>query len=120
MLLPEVTYDRYAELGGALDEGAFKGSLRAAVAAVRDIIGFNEPSTNEQVGAYERAVCAAVDVDRAYGGSGGIGEGLASVGIGSFSASVGNGSGEGGYLADMRRAIRRELSGSGLLYQGIG
>lgn len=69
--------------------------------------------------AYVRAVCAAVDVDAAYGCSGGIGEGLASVSIGSFSASLGAGDAAGGYDTDMTRAIRRELSGSGLLYQGI-
>lgn len=120
MPLPELTYARYAELGGTHDEGAFQGSLRAAVASVREIMGFNCPETGEQVEAYERAVCAAVDVDVVYGASGGIGEGLASVSIGSFSASMSGDSASSGYKADMRRAIRTELSGSGLLYQGVG
>lgn len=121
MPLPDLTYARYAELGGTHDEGTFKGSLRAAVASVREIIGFNCPETNGQVEAYERAVCAAVDVDVAYGASGGVGEDLASVSIGSFSASAGTGNGStSAYQGDMRRAIRAELSGSGLLYQGIG
>lgn len=120
MPLPDLTYARYAELGGTHDEGTFEGTLRAAVASVREIIGFNCPETGEQIKAYERAVCAAVDVDVAYGASAGIGEDLASVSIGSFSASMSGDSASSGYKADMRRAIRRELAGSGLLYQGIG
>ena len=120
MPLPKLPYSRYAKLGGTHDKGAFEGSLRAAVAAVREVIGFNRPETGEQVEAYERAVCAAVDVDVAYGASGGVGEGLASVSIGSFSASMSGDGAASGYQADMRSAIRRELSGSGLLYQGIG
>ena len=82
MPFPELTYGRYAELGGTHDEGAFVGSLRAAVAAVREIVGFNSPDCDMQVEAYERAVCAAIDVDVAYGASGGIGEGFASASIG--------------------------------------
>ncbi len=118
---PELTYERYGNLGGAHDEEAFDASLRAAEATVREIIGFNEPETETQQEAYERAVVAAVDVDVAYGCSGGIGEGLANISVGSFSASFEGGTGAvSAYQADMRRAIKRELAGSGLLYQGIG
>lgn len=118
MGLPEVTYKRYQELGGTLGEDAFKASIRAAVASVRYAIGFNVPDeTNLE--AYERAVCAAVDVDHFYGASGGIGEKVDSVKIGSFSISGGGGS-LSSYDADMRRIIRQELTGSGLLFQGIG
>ena len=119
MTVPTVTYDDYTRQGGTLGEDAFKASSRAAVAWVRDVIGFNVPQDAGDEEAYVRAVCAAVEVDAAYGCSGGIGEGLASVSIGSFSASLGAGDAAGGYDADMTRAIRRELSGSGLLYQGI-
>lgn len=116
MPLPSVTYSTYSEHGGKLEEGAFEASLRAAVSAVRDIIGFNEPQDTGDEDAYIRAVCAAVDVDAAYGASGGIGEGLGSFTLGSFSASQGQTS---SYDIDMTRAIRRELIGSGLLYAGV-
>ena len=113
MPLPSVTYDLYRGQGGTLGEDAFAASLRAAASAVRDVIGFNEPQDEE---AYIRAVCAAVEVDDAYGASGGIGESVASVTLGKFSATAGASS---GYGADMGRAIRRELAGSSLLYQGV-
>lgn len=118
MPLPSVTYSIYTEHGGKLEEGAFEASLRAAVAAVRDIIGYNEPLDTEDEAAYTRAVCAAVEVDNAYGASGGIGEGLASFTLGSFSVSASDGE-SSSYEQDMTRAIKRELVGSGLLYQGI-
>lgn len=119
MAVPTVTYADYAKHGGTLAEDVFKASSRAAISAVRDIIGFNVPKDADDEDAYVRAVCAAVDVDAAYGCSGGIGEGLASVSIGSFSASAGADGQSGTYDSDMARAIRRELVGSGLLYQGI-
>lgn len=112
------TYAHYHDLGGTHDEASFNASLRAAEAAVRAIVGFNEPQNKMQQEAYIRAVCAAVEVDQAYGASGGIGEGLASISVGSFSASS-NGTVGNSYDADMRRAIRHELVGSCLLYQGI-
>ncbi len=121
MALPSVTYPDYQSVGGKLSESAFNASLRAALASVREVIGFNEPEVIEQEDAYLRAVCAAADVDAAYGASGGVGEGLASMSIGSFSASAASdGSGVSAYDIDMQRRIRQELSGSGLLFQGIG
>lgn len=119
MAVPTVTYADYTRHGGTLAEDVFKASSRAAVAWVRDVIGFNVPQDADDEDAYMRAVCAAVDVDAAYGCSGGIGEGLASVSIGSFSASAGADGTSGSYGSDMSRAIRHELVGSGLLYQGI-
>lgn len=119
MPLPMLPYERYAELGGSAGEERFRSSLGHAVASVRDAMGFNVPETEAQVEAYERAVCAAVDVDDAYGASGGIGEWASSITLGEFSAS-GGADGQSGYDRDMARAIRRELAGSGLLYQGVG
>lgn len=117
-MLPEVTYQRYQELGGTLGEDAFNASLRAGMASVRQIIGFNVPDdTNME--AYERAVCAAVNVDAAYGASGGIGEAVASVTLGKFSASFSDNGTASPYQVDMRRAVHRELVGSSLLYQGL-
>lgn len=121
MTIPAVTYARYAELGGTLAEDAFKASSAAAVASVREVIGFNEPRDDADTLAYERAVCAAVEVDQRYGASGGVGESLASVTLGKFSATLAGGASgsESPYHADMRRAITRELTGSTLLYQGL-
>ena len=108
MPLPSVTYEQYKAQGGTLEADAFAASLRAAVSAVRDVIGYNEPQDDDDVEAYTRAVCAAVDVDEAYGASGGI------------SATMGQASGSSSlYDVDMRRAVRRELVGSTLLYQGL-
>lgn len=121
MALPEVTYEHYRSCyGGALDEDAFSASRRAAAASVAEVIGINAPEGAYQTVAYSNAVCAAADVDAAYGASGGIGESVASVAIGAFSATLSGIEGVSAYDTDMRRAIRRELQGSGLLYQGIG
>ena len=119
MSLPDVAYGDYAEYGGRLSEEAFGASLRTALAYVREVVGFNEPEGEAQEAAYRNAVCAAVDVDQAYGASGGVGEGMASMSIGSFSASGGSADASA-YDLDMRRRIVRELYGSGMLYQGIG
>lgn len=125
MALPEVTYQDYQAWGGTLEEGAFSASLRAAVGRVRHVIGFNVPENDDEAAAYANAVCAAVDVDAAYGASGGVGEGAQSLSIGSF--SVGSGvsyANAGGFMSeydqDMLRAIRAELIGTSLLYQGVG
>lgn len=123
-MLPTVTYERYQELGGKLRVDAFEASLRAAMASIREIIGFNVPN-EANLEAYERAVCAAVDVDAYYGASGGVGEHMISATLGSFSASFGSNvqgsiSAPSTYDLDMHRVIRQELTGSGLLYQGIG
>lgn len=119
MPLPSVTYELYKGQGGTLGEDAFAASLRAAVSAVRDVIGYNEPQDEEDEAAYIRAVCAAVEVDDAYGASGGIGEAVASITLGKFSASMAGGGTASLYDVDMRRAVLRELVGSSLLYQGL-
>lgn len=120
MALPSVSYDDYGTWGGTLDKDAFAASLRPALASVRDVIGYNEPLGADDEDAYRRAVCAAVEVDAYYGASGGVGEGLASVTLGKFSAALGSAaSGASAYDVDMARAVRRELVGSSLLYQGI-
>lgn len=120
MAFPEVTYERYVQLGGRLDLEDFDASRSAAHAAVRYVVGFNSPEGAEQEEACERAVCAAADADYLHGASGGVGECLSSVTVGSFSATEAAPDGTSGYERDMRRVIRRELSGTGLLFQGIG
>lgn len=120
MALPEVTYSDYQAWGGQLEEAAFTASLPAGRAAVRRIIGFNVPDGDAQEAAYRAAVCAAADVDAAYGATGGIGEASGGFSIGSFSmAGASSADGAGGYDSDMERAIYGELSGTGLLYQGV-
>ncbi len=116
-MAPEVAYADYQGWGGELSEDDFNASLRAARAAVKSIVGLNEPQGDDDARAYANAVCAAVDVDARYGASAGIGEGGSSVRLGSFSIS--GGSGSSCYDADMSRAIGRELLGSSLLYQGV-
>ncbi len=122
MALPTVTYTDYKECGGCLSEEDFTLSLKAARAYVRYLIGFNEPEDEAQESDYIRAVCAACDVDAAYGHSSGIGEGLSSFSIGSvsFGANASSSDSANGYQDDMRRAVSLELSTSGLLYQGVG
>lgn len=114
-MLPEVTS---ADYHGTRAWDSVKEALPSAVAAVKDVMGFNVPEGDEQVEAYKAAVCAAMDVDASYGFSGGVAEAGASMRLGTFSISQGGGMSS--YDRDMDRAIRRALSGSGLLYQGLG
>lgn len=112
------TYQFYSEVYyGKNSEAAFNSSLRCAASKVRNIIWPNEV-TEDTEEAYQLAVCAAIDVDIAYGGSGGIGEDVGSLSIGSFSISGGNAN-TSSYASDMEQAIREQLVGTGLLYMGI-
>lgn len=121
MKLPTVTYKDYQGYGGNLSEEDFNSSLPHAQAWLRYVLGFNQPETDEENEACVRATCAAIAVDAAYGASGGIGEGATSMTIGSFSVSGGS-SADGSvnaYQSDMEGAIRRELIGTRLLFQGL-
>lgn len=114
-MLPEVGS---ADYRGAHTWDEVCAHLPAAVAAVREVMGFNVPEREEQVAAYKAAVCAALDVDAAYGFSGGVSP--QSMTVGSFSVTLGQQDGQSAYEQDMQRAIRRELSGTGLLCQRLG
>lgn len=117
MSAPEVTYGFYAgEYAGKLDERGFVAALPHAVAYVGARIWPNDPGRAERE--YMLAVCAACDVDAAYGCSGGSGS-LASVTTGTVSMSFG-GQGAGSWEADMARAVDARLVGTGLLYMGLG
>lgn len=117
-MLPEVVS---ADYHGANQWDDVLPHMAHAVAAVREVIGFNEPEGEEQAAAYKAAVCAALDVDAAYGFSGGLAEGLQSVTMGSVSLGMAQADGQASaYDRDMRRAIARELRGTGLLYAGLG
>lgn len=117
-MLPEVSYADYRSWGGRAGEESFSASLPHAAASVREVIGFNEPFGYEQERAYRAAVSAAVDVDIAHGQTGGT-DGGASFSIGSFSMGSAAGGGRSDYDRDMDRAVRRELVGTGLLFQGV-
>ncbi len=119
VVLPTVTYSDYQTYGGTLSKEDFDASIAAAQAWVRYLVGFNSPTTDEENAACIRAICAAVNVDAAYGASGGIGEGASSLSIGSFSVSNSSSSGDSAYQNDIERAIRQELIGTSLLFQGI-
>lgn len=119
MPLPQLSYERYKEISGRYSKEEFCASLCAAESHVRRIVGFNIPDESNE-DAYLRALCAAVDVDVYYGGTGGVGEGASSVSLGKFSISNGTNGSTSSYEREMTAAIRRELVGSGLLYQGIG
>lgn len=121
MKLPVVTYKDYQAYGGDLSEDAFNASLPHAQSWLRYVLGYNEPKTDAENEACIRATCSAIAVDAAYGASGGIGEGAASMTIGSFSISGGSGSNGSvnAYQSDMESAIQRELIGTRLLFQGL-
>lgn len=111
----EPTYPYYRDtFKGTMAEAAFKASLRHAAAAVKERIWPNEPDGSEE---YKSAVCAAAEVEAAYGNNGGVQGGMASFTVGAFSATS---AGRGSYAEDMDAAIERELTGSPLLYQGLG
>ena len=111
----EPTYPYYRDqYKGSMAEAAFKASLRHAVSSVKEHIWPNEPDGSDE---YKNAVCAAAEVEAAYGNNGGVQGGMASFTVGAFSATS---SGRGSYAEDMGEAIERELSGSPLLYRGLG
>lgn len=120
MAAPEVTYAYYSETyGGTLDEGGFRAALPHALAEVRRLTWPNDPAELGAEEEWRRAVCSAVEVDAAYGCTGGAG-GLASVTTGTVSMSFGGGGGASAYDADMARAVSGELVGTGLLFMGLG
>ena len=109
------TYEDYLAAGrGELSAEEFKAALPHATAAVRDLIFPNEPDGSEE---WARAVMAACEVDAAYGCSGGIMEGGGFT-VGSFSWNPGT-EGASTYRSDMEAAVRRELLGTPLLYEGL-
>lgn len=121
---PEVTAADYREARGEIADADFGAALPFAVAAVDSLVGFNGVDGAAREAAWKRAVIAAVGIDAAYGFSHGVGENMVSMTVGAFTATFGSVSMQSAsqpspYERDMARAIRRELAGSGLLYQGI-
>lgn len=118
---PEITVEDYEAAYGPVDADAFGAALRCAEAEVASIVGYAPVDTPAREDAWRRAVMAAVSVDAAYGFSHGIGEGAGSVTLGKFSyAASSPAPGSSPWRDEVRAAAaRRELVGSGLLYQGL-
>lgn len=116
---PEVTFEFYRDAwGGGLGEGDFSSALPRALAAVRSLTWPNAPD-GASADAWRRAVCAAIGVDEAYGLGGGTAA-VSSATLGSMSVTLGGGQQGSSYDADVARAVRGELVGTGLLFMGIG
>lgn len=115
MPCPEVTYGLYSEeFGRSASSEEFRECLPFARALVDRLTYPNRPVTDGQRRAYALAVCAAVEADAATGCGHGLDE-PEGFSIGSFSVSGGSTS-----LRAMEGAARAMLTGSGLLYMGLG
>lgn len=109
------TYEYYREkFKGTMDAEAFGAWLRYASAAVSERIWPNEPDGSDE---WMNAVCAAAEVEAAYGRRNGVQGGVSSFTVGSFSATS---TGRKAYDSDLASAIERELACSPLLYRGLG
>lgn len=116
----EVAYEAMTEaFGEACTRAAYERCLPFAEALVAEMCWPNEPEGEVEEGAYARAVMAAAIADASSGGGHGLDPD--SFTIGSFSVSGGSG-GAGASQAEaaMRRAARRQLVGTNLLYAGVG
>ena len=108
-----VTYQFYAEVyGGGLSEAAFGLSLQAASRHVRWLVGGTEP-TDDELEAYQRAVCAAVDAFAEFG-EGQVG-GFA---LGDFKVTHYEDEGTTGEELATSAALK-ELVGTSLAFSGV-
>lgn len=108
-----VTYEFYAQTyGGGLSESAFGLSLPAATRHVRWLVGGAEPGEGE-LGAYRRAVCAAVDAFAEFG-EGQVG-GFA---LGDFKVTHYEDEGTTGEEIATQAALK-ELVGTSLAFAGV-
>lgn len=108
-----MTYAFYSETyGGGLSESAFGLALPAAARHVRWLVGGAEPSDDE-LDAYQRAVCAACDAFAEFG-EGQVG-GFA---IGDFKVTHYEDEGTTGAEIATQEALK-ELVGTGLAFAGV-
>lgn len=112
MAAPELTYQRYRELGGSASKDAFSASLPWAVRAVKAACWPNVPADDAQQEAARAAIAAAIDADVETGGAHGTDAG-GSFSIGGY--SEGASSASAGARAAIRDAISEALAGSGLM-----
>ena len=108
-----VTYQFYSETyGGGLSEAAFGLALPAAFRHVRWLVGGAEPS-DDDMEAYQRAVCAAVDAFAEFG-EGQVG-GFA---LGDFKVTHYEDEGTTGEELATSAALK-ELLGTSLAFSGV-
>lgn len=108
-----VTYQFYKDVyGGGLSEAAFGLALPAASRHVRWLVGGREPGEDE-LDAYRRAVCVAVDAFAEFG-EGQVG-GFA---LGDFKVTHYDNRGTTGE-EQATYACEKELAGTGLLFCGV-
>ena len=109
----EVTYEFYSQAyGGGLSESAFGLALPAALRHVRWLVGGAEPDDDELV-AYQRAVCAACDAFAEFG-EGQVG-GFA---LGDFKVTHYEDEGTTGEEIATAEALK-ELVGTSLAFSGV-
>ena len=117
MAKPVAYEDMVKVFGEACSKAAYDRCLPFAEALVAGMCWPNEPVDDSEEEAYARAVMAAAIADASSGGGHGL-DAADSFTIGSFSMS--GGSGANGADASMRRAVALQLTGTGLLYAGMG
>lgn len=109
--------DMVEAFGEQVTQAAYDRCLPYAEALVAGMCWPNDPADEREEAAYARAVMAACVADATSGCGHGL-DGAESFTIGSFSMS--GGSGANGVEASMRRAAAMQLTGTGLLYAGMG
>ncbi len=118
MAKPVAYEDMVKVFGEACPKAAYDRCLPFAEDFVAEMCWPNTPEDEDEEEAYARAVMAAAIADASTGGGHGIDSD--SFTIGSFSMSGGSGSGGSQTEAAMRRAVRRALCDTNLLYAGLG
>ena len=109
--------DMVEAFGEQATKAAYARCLPFAEALVAGMCWPNEPADESEEEAYARAVMAACIADASSGCGHGL-DGAESFTIGSFSMS--GGAGGNSTLDAMRRAAAMQLTGTGLLYAGMG
>lgn len=116
MAKPVAYEDMVKVFGEACSKAAYERCLPFAEDFVADMCWPNVPEDEAEEEAYARAVMVATIADASSGG--GHGMEPDSFTIGSFSMSGGSGGSQ--TEAAMRKAVRRVLVGTNLLYAGLG
>lgn len=115
MAWAELTYTRYQQLGGTVDEQTFNICSKPCLHAVKAACYPNEPEPWQQEAA-EQAIVAAIEYDASTGMTHGAGGG-GSLRIGDF--SLGAVPDATAWKAGIKAAIADVLVGTGLLCQVI-
>lgn len=117
MAKPAAYEDMVKVFGEACSKAAYERCLPFSEDFVAEMCWPNTPEDEDEEEAYARAVMAACIADARSGCGHGL-DGAESFTIGSFSMS--GGAGGNSTLDAMRRAAAMQLTGTGLLYAGMG